>query len=112
MKTAIGMVAVFMMSSLASANDFGTLVDPTRPFTAESGVVASGGLVLQSTLVSAGRKLAIINGQTLGVGAKVGKAVIAEIRPNEVVLWDGQRAVHLRVVPALKTQKDTANAVR
>lgn len=112
MKTAIGMIAALMMSAPALAEEFGDLVDPTRPFSAETGVPVSGGLVLQSTLVSPGRKLAIINGRTLGLGDKLGNAVVAEIRSNEVMLWDGQRKVHLLVVPPLKTQKDTAHAPR
>lgn len=111
MKTALGMIAALMMGEAGMADD-GALMDPTRPFTAEAEVFTPGVPVLQSTLVSPGRKLAIINGQTLGLGAKLGKAVIADIRPNEVVLWEAGRTVYLRVVPTLKTGKDPTHAVR
>lgn len=75
------------------------LVDPTRPDGGASYVPA--GPVLQSTMVSPGRKLAIISGRVVVIGENVGRAIVTDIRPYEVTLTQGGRETHLRVVPRL-----------
>lgn len=84
------------------------LRDPTRPpavlSAAQDGateVVASGPL-LQSVLVSAGRRSAIISGQNVQVGDRIGDARVVEINENEVVLRTGGGLQRLKLFPAVE----------
>ncbi len=80
------------------------LADPTRPFMAAQPVGGAAPpppaeLVLELTLVSPARRVAMINGRTYEVGGSVGGALIMGIRPYEVILTRGGRATHLRFFP-------------
>lgn len=88
---------VLAVAAPASAADM-AFPDPTRPLAYEGG----GELVLQTTIVSAHRRVAVINGRTLRVGDKIAGATVTEIRPFEVVLASGQRTRVLRAVPVTK----------
>jgi hypothetical protein len=80
-------------------------VDPTRPW---SGVPDEapvyGGPVLQSTLVSDSRREAMISGRKVRIGDRVGAAVVADIRPYEVVLKQDNRETRLRLTPRLEKE--------
>jgi MSHA biogenesis protein MshK len=77
------------------------LPDPTRPsyFLGEP-AEARGAPILQSTLVSPQRRLAIINGRSYTVGSRLGDAEVRAIYPNEVVLRRGGQEQVLRLLPA------------
>jgi len=82
-----------------------SLRDPTRPPT-ELGVGAGGGAemaakgpVLQSVLISARRKSAIIGGQVVALGGKYGEARVVKITESEVVLKTGTVTETLRLFP-------------
>lgn len=82
-----------------------SLPDPTRP-PAELGAVAAEGAEmgvkgprLQSVLISAGRKSAIIGGQVVGLGEKYGEARVIKITESEVVLKTGNVKETLRLFP-------------
>lgn len=82
-----------------------SLPDPTRP-PAELAVLAAGGAemaakgpVLQSVLISRGRKSAIIGGQVVGLGEKYGEARVVKITESEVVLKTGAVTETLRLFP-------------
>lgn len=68
--------------------------DPTRPPDAKSTTVSSGSAkqakgprwVLSSTLVSPGRRSAVINDQVVVKGDKVDGALVLAIEPNQVRL--------------------------
>lgn len=85
-------------------DDWAALPDPTRPIGAARAAPA-GGLALQSTLVSPSRRIAVINGRTVGVGERIGDAVVADIRPYEVVLDRNGRETRLRMLPRLDKEK-------
>jgi hypothetical protein len=90
----------------ASGGNAAGLVDPTRPMGAVTsssprGYTRPTGPVLQSTMVSAKRRIAVISGRRYTVGDKVGSAEIVEIRSYEVVLKRGGRISYLRLMPAL-----------
>ena len=91
-----------LLAGPAFASEPVMLSDPTRPDGGGAAVVPAGP-VLQSTMVSAGRKLAIISGRLVGVGETVGRATVTDIRPYEVTLKQGDRETHLRLVPKLDT---------
>src|SRR5579863_10148446 len=81
--------------------------DPTQPFV--DGAAATSGPVLESTVVSHQRKLAVISGRTLSIGAHVGRAVIVDITPYEVLLRRGDHLIHLRLLPSVKQLPTEAN---
>ena len=91
--------ALLTTPALANEPWSGALVDPTRPD--GGGDYVPAGPVLQSTMVSSGRRLAIISGRVVGIGEAVGRATVVDIRPYEVTLKQGDRETHLRVVPKL-----------
>ncbi len=81
------------------------LPDPTRPFLFSKPRVKSRPppkpeLVLQVTLISPERRIAIINGGSYVLGSSIRGAVITEIRPYEVTLRRNGREFRLRLVPA------------
>ena len=92
-----------------------TLRDPTRPPAAAAASSASGplregearaptGPVLQSVIVSGGRRLALIDGKTYTVGDKIGEAKLISISGSEVTLRESGGRKVLRLTPdATKT---------
>lgn len=94
----------FYMGHLPSAFAAENLLDPTRPpaeFAAPSAATASAatGPLLQSVLISKGRKSAIIGGQVVGLGEKYGEARVVKITESEVVLKTGTVTETLRLFP-------------
>ena len=88
------------------------LADPTRPSSrsvAGDGV-SRGGLVLQSTLVSPRRRVAIISGQRVSVGGKIGGAEVVAIRPYEVILSRSGKESTLRMLPKSDVEKRSVEA--
>jgi MSHA biogenesis protein MshK len=82
------------------------LSDPMRPpaFAAPAG--AAGGeqtsidaLVLQSTLLSNGRRIAMIDGKPMKVGDQIGKARIMAIDPGTVTLREANKIRVLQLYP-------------
>ena len=84
------------------------LNDPTRPPTgfatdepATAGA-AGGGLVLQSVMISPTLKSAIISGETVKLGGKLGSARLVKIAESEVVLKDGDETQVLKMYPSVE----------
>jgi len=80
------------------------LRDPTRPpslsESARDGETrVAQGPVLQSVIVSRGRKLALIDGRTYTVGEKVGEAKLIAISGSEVTLRESGGNKILRLTP-------------
>ncbi len=105
-------VLLLAASSAASAAFAQALRDPTRPpsvVLAEPGGEArgsagAGGMVLQSVIVSGGRRLALIDGRTYTVGDKIGEAKLISISGSEVILRESGGRKVLRLTPnATKT---------
>lgn len=101
----------------------GPLQDPTQP----SGVVMSGGdvagltpagPVLQSVMLSSGRKAAVISGQMVRVGEKFEEATLVRVTDQEAVLRGEDGALQtLKMHPAvekkvIKPAADRASAKR
>lgn len=102
-----GGLALFLtgaMSFVSAEN----LPDPTRPpasFSAvptNNPVVLTSGPVLQSVLISPGRMVAIISGQTVKLGGKIGEAQVVKITESEVVLRSGKETQTLKLFPDIK----------
>lgn len=90
------------------------LHDPTRPpaqfldpaSTAEGGAPANSGL--QTIMISKRRRVAMINGELVKAGDKVGEAVVERIGDSEVILKqsDGRREV-LKLYPDVERRQTT-----
>lgn len=79
------------------------LADPTRPpQTGDSSaeVVSIARSRLQSVLISPGRKLAVIDGQTVRLGGRVGDATLVDISETQVVLQRHGESQTLKLHPA------------
>lgn len=108
--------SISMMFACCTGGAFARdLPDPTRPpDLAAKGVPAIGGsgssagidasepFRLQSVIVSPGRKVAVINGQIVEPGDKVGDAVVVEITESEVVLRSGKDLQTVKLFPGLE----------
>ncbi len=80
--------------------------DPTQPlgYTAARGVVANTSYTLNSVLISAQRKHAVINGITLREGQTIpgsGGVLVNRISPQTVVLQQGTKTWALRLSPSV-----------
>ncbi len=104
----IAMLLALLVLPLGGASDtLDDLPDPTQPaYTSSSAPtriaprVRPATLNLQSTLVSAGRRVAVINGVTLAVGARIRDARVVSISPSTVVVSRNGRIETLRLVPS------------
>ncbi len=84
------------------------LSDPMRPpaFAAPAGAATGeqgwgGELVLQSTLLSRGRRIAMIDGKPMKVGDRIGRARIISIDPGAVTLREANTTRVLRLYPGV-----------
>lgn len=92
------------------------LLDPTRP-PASLDPVPQGNVsapasapVLQSVLISAGRRVAIISGQTVRLGEKFGEARVTKITESEVVLRSGTEVQTLKLFPGIEKRLTSSRA--
>lgn len=95
-------LAILMILNTASANsdipDY--LPDPTKPSIAKAAKVQEKATVsektysLQSIIMSAGKRAAVINGEYVKEGSVIGKALVRDISAQAVTLeYDGRLAV-------------------
>jgi len=89
------------------------LDDPTRPPAAlhapQAGVPATPARPrLESVLISrkpGGRRIAVIDGQIVRPGSKVGNAVVVEIQDTAVILRKGKSLETVKLYPSSKTER-------
>lgn len=95
------------MTAAGAADPFANMPDPTRPSGWQDGGVSTvnQGLVLQGTTVFANRRVAVINGQRLGIGDQVQGAKVVEVQPFQVRLQRAGRDIVLRLTPPLAKEK-------
>lgn len=89
------------------------LADPTSPSMGPATTEAAEyhpGPVLQSTFISYGNRRAVISGRSYRVGDQVGGAVIMDIQAYEVVLKQGVRETHLRLLPKLTKEEQVSQS--
>jgi MSHA biogenesis protein MshK len=89
----------------ASTAPAGALADPTRPpvVASEEGTAAPVlSTQLQAILISRGRKLAVINGQTVPLGGRVGEGRVERITETEVTVRTGEQVEVLRLLPGIE----------
>ena len=92
------------------------LSDPTRPALAPqvgaAPAPAAQGPVLQSVLISPERRLAVIDGQTVALGGKVGSATLTSVSETEVTLKDETGTRRLRLFPGVEKRAGAAAAAK
>lgn len=106
------MLAMACASAAAQAQ---ALPDPTRPpaalwAPADAAPAAPSRPQLQSVLISnkpGGRRVAVIDGQVVRVGSKVGGAVVTEIRDTAVLLRRGKSQETFTLYPSSKLNNQT-----
>jgi hypothetical protein len=81
------------------------LKDPTRPPGQRYSPLSAAGTkaapiwTLSSTLIAPARRLATINGKTVGVGQEIAGARVVAIEPSRVALRKGNREIVLELLP-------------
>lgn len=67
------------------------LIDPTRPFNAAATdhPEAAPSTQLQSVLIAAGRRVAVVNGEVVRLGGRLGDATVVKIEPTAITLRRG-----------------------
>ena len=93
------------MPCMVSAAVAQTLVDPTRPpggLADMAGSAAVGGPVLQSVMLSPGRKVAVISGEAVVLGGRYGEARLVRLTESEAVLKNGDETTVLKLYPQVE----------
>src|SRR5512144_2472528 len=93
-----------------------TLPDPTRPAIDLGAASGAGGAApaeavpqgLQSIIVSPHYRAAIINGETVILGGKIGDSTLVEVRENSVVLQNAQGRRVMELFPKVNIKKNEA----
>lgn len=92
------------------------LTDPTRPPSSVSapleGQQDAPATQLQSVLLSSGRKLAVINGETVPLGGRIGEARVIRITETEVTLKKGDETEVLKLLPGIEKKPSRRGPVR
>ena len=95
--------AVICLGPSPSANADEVMRDPTRPpaalFAPQEREPVDVGPVLQSVSLASGRRSAIISGQRVKLGSKIGEARVISINETEVVLKTGNSLQKLKLFP-------------
>ncbi len=91
---------------LAGAAHCAPFADPTRPPAAiEPGDLASSSLGaprLESVLIAPDRRVAVISGQQVTLGGKVGTGEVVRITETEVVIRGAEGVETLKLLPELR----------
>jgi len=103
MQTLVGLVALGLVAAAQAQG----LSDPTRPPPGLRGGAARGtgessGLVLQSVIISDTRRSAIISGQHVVLGGRIGPARLIKVSEAAVVLLTGDSRRTLKLYPGVQ----------
>lgn len=113
MRRPIPLLLATLVSAAAQAAPF---ADPTRPpsVSAEAGPggQAVSGPRLESVLIAPNRRIAVISGQAVTLGGKVGEARVVRISESEVVLQNGDQRETLRLFPDVEKKSIRTRARR
>ena len=96
------LAGLLLSATCAGAAPF---ADPTRPPASEAAPAAGsasgeGAPRLESVLIAPDRRIAVINGQAVRVGERIGEARVLRITETEVALREGKSTQILRLFPA------------
>lgn len=103
--------AVLTLLSLSAPAQGGGTPDPTRPPDVDAATAGAAAKALQAVLLRPhGRSVAIINGQTVAVGDKVGNARLVSLTATEAVLSGPDGKEILKLAPAAAKTRQPARA--
>lgn len=94
-----------LLCALARAAMAQELLDPTMPPADPGSAAKAAASELRSIIISPTRRAAIIGGQTLELGAKLGDVRLIEVNTGSVVLEGVQGRRVLTLFPSIKTNK-------
>ncbi|MEA3192432.1 MAG: biosis protein MshK [Betaproteobacteria bacterium] len=95
----ITLLAALLLPFAVQAAPF---ADPTQPPTVRSAAEGSevpSGPRIESILIAPDRRLAVINGQQVTIGSRVGSAAVVRITETEVVLRGAEGEQTLKLFP-------------
>ena len=103
-----------LLVALPALAQTAALSDPTRPPEGSLAATPAGSAVpagprLQSVLLSPDRKLAIIDGQTVPRGGRVGDATLVQITETRVTLRRGAQLSTLELYPGVVRSAASSN---
>ena len=96
--TRLATLALLMIGTCSVCLASEHLRDPTRPYSAKQ--VATAGaprFVVNAIIVSAERRVAIVNGQRVGVGGSVDNATVVSIEKERLVLETNGKKTTIRL---------------
>ena len=101
------LTALLGMLLAASAANGAPFADPMRPPTVMDHVPSSTGSStegprLESVLIAPDRRIAVVNGQQVVVGAKIAGGEVVRITESEVVIRDAGSEQTLKLMPGLE----------
>lgn len=99
-------LAALLFGCVAQAAPF---ADPTQPPVArDAGEGLMPGPRIESILIAPDRRLAVISGQQVTIGSRVGSAVVVRITETEVLLRGAEGDRTLKLFPELARQSAAA----
>ncbi|MBX9904535.1 MAG: MSHA biogenesis protein MshK [Burkholderiales bacterium] len=103
LRTLTALILGFCGAAAAGAQG---MMDPTRPpggmAAAAGDELVSAGPVLQSVMLSPGRKVAMISGEIVVLGGRYGSARLVKLTESEAVLKNGPETTVLRLFPLVE----------
>lgn len=103
-----------ILIGLSGAVQAESMPDPTRPpagMDATIPVVVPSGPALQLIRTLDGKRMAIISGQAVKVGAKVGEAIVTRIDEDRVVLRGAEGVQTLKLFPDVEKNPSVSNQI-
>jgi MSHA biogenesis protein MshK len=99
-------LALLVAASSAAIAQAAPFTDPMRPpsILESSLPAAASGPRLESVLIAPDRRIAVISGQQVTVGGKVGAAEVVRITESEVVIRSAEGTATLKLVPQFATR--------
>ena len=101
----LSVLIILIGSGMAAVAGAQGMADPTRPpgaLYAPADGASAGGPVLQSVMLSPGRKVAVISGEVVVLGGRYGSARLVKLTESEAVLKDGAETTVLKLFPLVE----------
>jgi MSHA biogenesis protein MshK len=115
----ITLIAGFLVASAWASIGHGQLADPTKPPAAlaapapDAAAVGAAAVGLQSVIMRKnGKPAALINGEVVELGGKLGEAKLVKITEDAVVLRGPQGDETLRLTPAAEKKVGAGETVK
>lgn len=93
---------LLLLTALAGGSEVAALNDPTQPPSRSSSTKSTGKMTapavrleLTSILVAPERRVAVINGQPLQIGERIGDYRVLDIQFDKVLVKNANRVIHL-----------------